>query len=721
MTSLLPARTATRVGKTTSRREFLKASAAASGAFVLATFVPFRNRAQAAEGGGMAQGVIDPNVFLKIGADDSITLISKHFEMGQGITTGMATLVADELDADWSKMRFEFAPNNPALYNNLVFGPYMVTGGSTSMLGAWMQMRQVGAAARTMFLTAAAAGWNVPASELKIDKGVISHPASGRKTSFGKLSAQAMKVSVPAPASLKLKDPRDWKLIGKRAPRLDSIVKTTGAATFALDIRRPGMLTAMVKRPPQFGATVVSFDASEATKIDGVVEVVQIPQGVAVLAKDTWAAMRGRDALKVTWDTSKAELRSTDDVLDDYRKMLAKPGPVALKRGDAAAGLSGAANSVDAEFTFPYLAHAPMEPLNCIMELSADRAEIWSGCQLHSIDTYLVSKALGMKPEQIRIHTQYGGGSFGRRGNPVADWTLELAAVAKAINGRAPVHVVWTREDDIKGGFYRPLALHRVKAALDAKGKLTGWQHQVVNKSIFTGTPFQDALVKDGVDHSSVEGIVDTPYAIDNLAVESYMAQTPVPVLWWRSVVDELAVMAKQDPVAFRLGLLAKQPRDTAVLKLAAQKAGWGKPLPKGRGRGVAYHLSFGTRIAMIADVTLTGKTYKVDRIVAAVDCGVAVNPDVVTAQIEGAIGFALSTVMRNQVTLKNGVVQQNNYDDYEPTRMREMPRVEVHIVPSLEPPSGIGEPGVAPLAPAIGNALFVATGKRLRSLPLVI
>jgi isoquinoline 1-oxidoreductase subunit beta len=333
MTSLLPARTATRVGKTTSRREFLKASAAASGAFVLATFVPFRNRAQAAEGGGMAQGVIDPNVFLKIGADDSITLISKHFEMGQGITTGMATLVADELDADWSKMRFEFAPNNPALYNNLVFGPYMVTGGSTSMLGAWMQMRQVGAAARTMFLTAAAAGWNVPASELKIDKGVISHPASGRKTSFGKLSAQAMKVSVPAPASLKLKDPRDWKLIGKRAPRLDSIVKTTGAATFALDIRRPGMLTAMVKRPPQFGATVVSFDASEATKIDGVVEVVQIPQGVAVLAKDTWAAMRGRDALKVTWDTSKAELRSTDDVLDDYRKMLAKPGPVALRRG----------------------------------------------------------------------------------------------------------------------------------------------------------------------------------------------------------------------------------------------------------------------------------------------------------------------------------------------------------------------------------------------------
>jgi isoquinoline 1-oxidoreductase beta subunit len=733
MTSLIPARTANKVGKTTSRREFLKASAAASGAFVLATFVPFRNRAQAAEGGGMAQGVIDPNVFLKIGADDSITLISKHFEMGQGITTGMATLVADELDADWSKMRFEFAPNNPALYNNLVFGPYMVTGGSTSMFGAWMQMRQVGAAARAMFLSAAAAAWNVPASELKIDKGVISHPASGRKTSYGKLSAEAMKVSVPALPSLKLKDPKDWKLIGKRAPRLDSIVKTTGAATFALDIRRPGMLTAMVKRPPQFGATVVSFDATEATKVDGVVEVVQIPQGVAVLAKDTWSAMRGRDALKVTWDTSKAELRSTDDVLDDYRKMLAKPGPVALKRGDAVAGLSGAANSIDAEFTFPYLAHAPMEPLNCIMELSADKAEIWSGCQLHSIDTYLVSKALGMKPEQIRIHTQYGGGSFGRRGNPVADWTLELAAIAKAINGRAPVHVVWTREDDIKGGFYRPLALHRVKAALDAKGKLTGWQHQVVNKSIFTGTPFQDALVKDGVDHSSVEGIVDTSYAIDNLAVESYMAQTPVPVLWWRSVghshtahvmetvVDELAVMAKQDPVAFRLGLLAKQPRDAAVLKLAAQKAGWGKPLPKGRGRGVAYHLSFGTRIAMIADVTLTGKTYKVDRVVAAVDCGVAVNPDVVTAQIEGAIGFALSTVMRNQVTLKNGVVQQNNYDDYEPTRMREMPKVEVHIVQSLEPPSGIGEPGVAPLAPAIGNALFVATGKRLRSLPLVI
>jgi len=332
-----------------------------------------------------------------------------------------------------------------------------------------------------------------------------------------------------------------------------------------------------------------------------------------------------------------------------------------------------------------------------------------------------------------KIHTQYGGGSFGRRGNPVADWTLELAEVAKAIKGRAPVHLVWTREDDIKGGFYRPLALHRVKAAVDTQGRIAGWQHQVVNKSVFTGTPFQDSFVKNGVDHSSVEGIVDTPYGIEHLAVQSYMAQSPVPVLWWRSVghshtahvmetvIDELAVLARKDPVAFRLSLLAKQPRDTVVIKLVAQKAGWGRPMPKGRGRGVAYHFSFGTRVAMIAEVTVKGSAYTVDRIVAAVDCGVPVNPDVITAQIEGAIGFALSTVLRNQVTLENGVVQQNNYDDYEPTRMREMPQVEVHIVKSLAPPSGIGEPGAPPLAPAIGNALFAATGKRLRSLPLVI
>jgi len=709
-----------------SRREFLKSSAATAGAFVLGTYVPFGNEAFAQEA-GPAQGVYDPNVFLKIGADNSVTLISKHFEMGQGVTTGMATLVAEELGADWSTVRFEFAPNNPKLYNNLAFGPIMATGGTTSMAESWEQMRKVRAAARMMFVAAAAAKWNVPGAEIKVENGVINH-AGGRHATFGELVAEAMRV--PVPGSVTLKQPKDWKLIGTRVPRLDSVQKTTGAGVFAFDVRRPGTLTAIVKRSDLFGAKVASFDATEAKKVDGVVDVVQISSGVAVVGIDTWPAMQGRDALKVTWDTSKAETRSTAEIFEEYRELAVSKGLTALSRGDASGGLTRAAKSLEVDFTFPYLAHAPMEPLNCLIEVRGDGAEIWSGCQLQSIDQLVAAQILGLKPEQIKINTFLGGGSFGRRGNPLADWTVELAEVAKAINGRAPIHLVWTRDDDIKGGFYRPMVLHRVKVGLDAKAGIAGWKHTVVSKPIFIGTPFERMTVKDGVDASSVEGIVDTPYAIADFLVDVHNAKSAVPVLWWRSVghshtghvmetmMDELAHLAGKDPVAFRLGLLAQQPRDAAVVRLAAEKAGWKDSLPTGRGRGFAYHHSFNTRIAMVADVSATRPAIKVERIVAAVDCGVAINPDIVTAQIEGAIGFALSAVLRNQITLKKGVVEQTNFDDYEPTRMREMPKVEVHIVQSSERPSGIGEPGVPPIAPAIGNAIFAATGKRLRSLP---
>ncbi|SEC20177.1 isoquinoline 1-oxidoreductase, beta subunit [Rhizobiales bacterium GAS188] len=712
-----------------SRRTFLKGAAGAAGVFILGSYVPFPGRALAQS--GPAKGPFDPNLFLKIGADDTVTLISKHLEMGQGVITGMATLVAEELDADWSKMSFEFAPNDAKIYNNLLFGPVMATGGTTSTAESFGQMRQVGAAARAMFVAAAAAKWAVPLAEIKVETGIVSHAGSGKRASFGELAADAMRV--PVPSDVKLKDAKDWKLIGTHVPRLDSPAKTTGTAIFALDIRRPGMLTALVKRPDQFGATVASFDATAAKAVPGVVDVVQIPSGVAVLASDTWAAMRGRDALKVSWDTSKAETRSTLEILAEYREALAAPGLVALDRGNAASALAGAARTIAVEFTFPYLAHAPMEPLNCVLEARPDGADLWSGSQLQSIDEYAVWQVLGLRPEQVKIHTLLAGGSFGRRGNPVADWTFEIASIVKAIQGRAPVHLVWTREDDIKGGFYRPMVVHRVKAGLDAQGQISGWQHQVASKSIFTGTPFEQMAVKDGLDASSVEGIADTSYAIGDFKVEAHNVTSPVPVLWWRSVghshtghvmetvVDELAFLAGKDPIAFRLELLKQQPRDAAVLKLAADKAGWGTPLPKGQGRGVAYHLSFGTRVAMIAEVSVAASGLKVDRIVAAVDCGIAVDPDVVKAQVEGAVGFALSAALRNQVTLRKGVVEQSNFDDYEPTRIREMPKVEVHIVPSAEWPSGIGEPGVAPLAPAIGNAIFAATGKRLRSLPLEI
>jgi len=712
--------------RSASRRTFLQGAGTGAAALVLGIHIRLDQRAHAAS--GQPPAVFDPNVFLRIGADNTVTILSKHFEMGQGITTGLATLVAEELEADWSQMRVAFAPNNPNFYNNLAYGPYMMTGGSSSLANSWEQMRKVGAAARKMLATAAASRWGVRAEEIAVAKGVVSHRGAKRSATFGELAAAATKV--PVPRDVELKDPKDWKLIGERLPRLDSVAKTTGSAQYALDVRRPGELIAMVRRPDHFGAQVKSFNAGNAKLVPGVVDVVQVPSGVAVLATDTWSAMEGRDVLTVTWDTSRAELRSTSEILDEYRTLAGGPGLDAARRGDAALALTRASHVLEAEFTFPYLAHAPMEPLNCVMELRPGGAEIWSGCQAHSVDTHVAAKVLGLEPEQVKINTLLGGGSFGRRGNLYGDWIAELAEIAKAISGRAPVHVVWTREDDIKGGSYRPLVLHRVKVGLDAAGQLSGWQHKVVCQSLFVGTPLEEEMAKDGFDRSSVGGLADTPYDIPDLSVESYNARSPVPVLWWRSVghshtahvvetmVDELARRAGKDAVAFRRTLLAKQPRDLAVLNLAAQKAGWGTPLPKGRGRGIACHRSFNTRVAMAAEVTVARSSCTVDRIVCAVDCGVAVNPDIIEAQIEGAVGFALSSVLRNEVTLDKGVVEQGNFDDYDPTRFSEMPKVEVHIVKSLAAPSGIGEPGVPPLAPAIGNAIAAATGKRLYSLP---
>ncbi|HLY58845.1 MAG TPA: xanthine dehydrogenase family protein molybdopterin-binding subunit [Stellaceae bacterium] len=710
-----------------SRRAFLAATAATAGAFVLATFVPFPGRALAQ--GGPPPGPYDPNLFIRIGADNTVTVVVKHLEMGQGVSTGIPTVVAEELDADWADVRFEFSSNDTAHYNNLFFGPAMGTGGSTSINESFDQMRKAGAAARAMLVAATASEWKVPAGEITVASGVVAHPGSGHKARFGELAAAAMQL--PVPTEVTLKPVSSFKLIGTRLPRLDSVGKTTGRAQFALDIRRPGMLTAVVRRPDHFGAAVATLDDAAARKVAGVVDVIRIPSGVAVLATDTWAATRGREALKIEWDLSKAERRSTAEILAEYGRLADQPGMSAIKRGDAAAGLGRAVKTIDAEFAFPYLAHAPMEPMNCVLEVKGGKAEMWAGSQLQTLDTFVLAKILGLKPENVAVHTTLGGGSFGRRANPQGDWASEAAAIVKAIGGKAPVHLVWTREDDIKGGFYRPLSFHRVKAGIDAQGRITGWRHTVVSKSILIGTPFEKMGIKDGVDSASVEGIVDTSYAIGDMSVELHNPASPVPVLWWRSVghshtghvmetaLDELAHLAGKDPLDFRLALLAAKPREQAVLKLAADKSGWGSPMPKGRGRGIAYHESFGTRVAMVAEVAAGDTDFKVERIVAAVDCGIAVNPDVIAAQLEGAVGFALSAVLRNKVTLKNGVVEQGNFDDYEPTRIGEMPRVEVHIVPSAEHPSGVGEPGVPPLAPAIGNALFAATGKRVRSLPM--
>jgi isoquinoline 1-oxidoreductase beta subunit len=713
-----------------SRRAFLRGAAASAGALVIGTYVALpKGNALASTPATPTGGAPQPNAFIRIAPDNTVTVMIKHLDMGQGNTTGLATIVADELDADWSQIRTEFAPADAHLYNNLMFGPVQGTGGSTAIANSWMQLRRAGAAAKEMLIAAAVFQWKVPASEIRVEKGVVRHPGTSRAATFGELATSA--ATLPVPQEPRLKDPKDWTYIGKRVPRVDSEAKTSGRTLYSLDVRRPDQLTALVAHAPQFGATVKSFEDGAARAVPGVVDVVRIPTGVAVLAKDTWSAMKGREALQITWDDAAAEKRSSDAIMAEYKEIARRSGHVAVNRGDAARSITKAAKVLEAEFEFPYLAHAAMEPLNGTIAKNPDGTiEVWAACQLQTIEQAVVASIMGVTPDRVKLNTTWAGGSFGRRATPSADYLAEAATILKAIDGRAPVHLVWTREDDMQGGHYRPMVYHRIRAGLDAAGNPTGWEHSIVGKSIMIGSPFEASIV-NGVDPTSVEGVADTAYAIPNFRAEVHNAKEGVPVLWWRSVghthtaqamevfVDELARAAGQDPVQYRLRLLKDAPREAGVLRLAAEKAGWGQTMPRGRGQGVSVHKSFGTYVAMVADVSAEGSTLKVERIVAAVDCGIAVNPDVIRAQIEGAVGFALSSVLRNRITLQDGIVQEANFDAYEPTRMSEMPLVEVHIVPSSEAPSGIGEPGVPTLAPAIANAAFAATGKRLRSLPL--
>ncbi|GLS44631.1 xanthine dehydrogenase family protein molybdopterin-binding subunit [Methylobacterium brachythecii] len=718
-----------RPSATPSRRAFLAGGAA--GAILIGFRLDLRNPAHAAAGPDLSKVPAQPNAFVRIAADDTVTVMIKHLDMGQGNTTGLATILADELDADWAQVRTAFAPADAALYNNLLMGPVQGTGGSTAIANSWFQLRKAGAAARAMLVTAASSQWTVPASEITVAKGVVRHAASNREARFGQLAESA--ASLPVPQEPRLKDPSAWTLIGKKGHRLDSIAKTDGSAIYSLDIRRPGQVTALVAHPPRFGATVKRVDDAAAKAVPGVVAVVKIPSGVAVIARDTWTAKKAREALKVEWDDSAAESRSSDKILAEYREIAKKPGLVASQAGDADAAIKGSAKVLEAEFSFPYLAHAAMEPLNCTIERASDGTfDVYAGCQLQTVEQAVVAATLGVTPNKVRLHTQWAGGSFGRRATPGADYFAEAASIVAAWDGKAPVHLVWTREDDMAGGYYRPTVYHTIKAGIDAKGAVTGWRHTIVGKSIMIGSPFEAMIVKNGIDATTVEGASDTPYQIPAYRFDVHNGREGVPVLWWRSVghthtahamevfIDELAHAAGADPVAYRLGLLGRAPRLSAVLKLAAKEAGWDrKPTEKGRGYGVAVHESFGSYVAMVADVTAGDSSVKVNRIVAAVDVGVPVNPDVIRAQVEGAVGFALSAVLRNRITLKDGVVQETNFDSYQPTRMPEMPQVEVHIMPSSEAPTGIGEPGVPVLAPAISNAVFSATGQRLRSLPL--
>jgi isoquinoline 1-oxidoreductase subunit beta len=710
-----------------SRRRFLQSSAG----LTLGFYLP--GLALSATPEGPSAQRFAPNAFLRIGTDNRVTVISKHLEMGQGTYTGLATLLADELDADWSRVQVEAAPADAKRYNNLLWGPMQGTGGSSAMANSWQQMRKAGATGRAMLVSAAAQQWQVDTDEIEVRESVVSHAASGHRASFGELATAA--ANEPIPDDVVLKDPSQFRLIGKTAPRQDSHDKTNGSARFTQDIFLPGMLVAVVAHPPRFGAKVKSFDAGTTKSIQGVVDVVQIPQGVAVLAKDTWSAKKGRDALSVNWDEEQAFKTGTDELLARYQETAKRPGLPAKQAGDFDQALSTAHRVLSGSYDFPYLAHAAMEPMDCIIRLNENGCEVWNGEQMQTVDQITLAKLLGLKPEQIKINMLYAGGSFGRRASKHSDYVMEAAQIVKAIDGRAPVKLVWMREDDMRAGYYRPLFHHRLEAAIDEKGQLSGWRHRLVGQSIFAGSPMA-GRIKDGIDPVSVEGAANLPYSIPNLQVELHTpSDIPVPVLWWRSVgsshtafstetfIDEVAQATGQDPVALRLKLLHDHPRHAGVVQLAADKAAWDKPLqqPSGvrRGRGIAVHESFHTFVAQVAEVSVKPDgSVKVDRVVCAVDCGTAINPDNVRAQVEGSVGFALGAALHQEITLKEGQVEQGNFNDFPLLRIDEMPQVEVHIVPSSEAPTGIGEPGVPPLAPAVANAIAAATGKRLRRLP---
>ncbi|HLY53834.1 MAG TPA: xanthine dehydrogenase family protein molybdopterin-binding subunit [Steroidobacteraceae bacterium] len=711
------------------RREFLKLSTLAGSGLTLGVVLP-----GCAAPAPPAAPLSMP--FVRIDPDNTVTVFSKHLEAGQGVWTGLPAIVAEELDAAWEQMRVESAPAQVPLYQNLAFVPLGVhaqfTGGSTAVANSWQQLREAGAAARAMLVAAAARYWSVPAAEVTVSEGVIAHAASRRKATLGELAGLAAKE--PVPASVKLKDPSGFRIVGReKLPRLDAKAKSSGQQQYAIDVMLPGMMTALVMRPPRFGGKVKSFDASKAKAVAGVVDVVEIPRGVAVVASDMWSAKKGREALSVEWDESAAEKRGTAQLLKEYRAHArGKDAITVAQSGDADAALAHAAHRVAGEFEFPYLAHATMEPLTAVCSLSPDKCAVWAGCQMQTADQAAAAAIVGLKPEQVEIHTLAAGGTFGRRATPDSDFVSEVTSIAKATGGKYPVRLIWTREDDITGGRYRPMNLHRIEAGIGKDGSIA-WRQRLVGQSILAGTPFEPVMVKNGIDPTAVGGTVAEEYDLDHVHVSWHGPKVGVPVLWWRSVenthtayskevmIDELAHAAGQDPVAFRLAHLGKHPRHVAALTLAAQKAGWDQPFAKsgGRGRGVAVHESFGTVVAQIAEVRVVGEKLTVDRVVCAVDCGIAVTPDVVRAQMQSAIGYGLSAALTGKITLTDGHVDQSNFHQYTVLRLPDMPRtIEVYIVPSSNPPSGVGEPGTPPIAPAVANAVRDATGIRLHTLP---
>ncbi len=706
-----------------SRRDFLRVTAAGTTALVVG-LGPRGTLAAGSEG-----AVLNP--FVRIDGDGVVTVILKHFEMGQGTTTGLTTLVAEELDADWAAVKTEFAPSDNARYKNLAFGA-QGTGGSTAIANSYMQYRQAGAAARDLLIRAAARVWQLDPQQIRVDRGILR--AGTHSGHFGDFIGLASNLE-PDPQPT-LKNPDAFRLIGKlKLPRKDSAAKTDGSARFAMDVSLPGMLCAVILRSPRFGGTLKEFDASRAAGIKGFVNARALPNGagVAVYGKNTWSVFRARDLIRAEWDFSRAEQRSSAEMIETHRALAASPQYQARPETTelVATRVTEAPRTVEAEFTFPFLAHAPMEPLVCVIEPTDSGVRVHDGCQFPAIAHGAIAQVLELSPEQVEINTLYAGGSFGRRATPTADYHVEAALAFALLEGRIPVKLLWSREDDIHGGYYRPMALHRAHIGLDKNGRILGWDHRIVAKSILKGTPFESTMVHDGIDHSVVEGVADTLYGLSGLSVGVSDFQTPVPVLWWRSVghthtafameslLDMVAHETGRDPLELRLSLLDRSRKEQArlagVIEAVRDLAGW----QPGQKRGFAAHYSFNTCVAVVADISVNGNRVHVDKLYMAVDCGVAVNPDVIRAQMEGGAGFGLGAILRNEITLENGRVVQNNFPQYQPLRMPDMPEVDVTIVPSNEAPTGVGEPGVPPTGPAVANAIFAHTGKRILELPV--
>ena len=707
----------------TTRRAFLSGV----GGFVVAVALPYRGRAQ----GPATPRPIEPNAYVRVGSDNIVTVIVKHIEFGQGPWTGLATLVAEEMDADWAQMRAEHAPSNPVLYGDPNFG-MQITGGSASIATSFDLMRKAGAAARAMLVAAAAKAWNAPAGEIEVENGVLRY---GDNTgTFGDFAEAA--ASETAPQDPPLKSPDQFIYIGDPdLPKLDTASKSNGEAIFTLDLYRDDMLTAVVLHPDKFGATVASVDASAALATPGVADVKTVSTGVAVYGENTYAALQGRKRLSATWDESGAETRSSEDMVQERLAAARSRGAIAGQSGDVDAALASAETVLEAEYVFPFLVHAPMEPLDALIERTADGGiDAWFGSQAPTLDHQAIAEVCGVAMDKVNINVMLSGGSFGRRAQAQAEFAREAAEVFMAAGGDRPVKLMWTREDDIRGGFYRTLSGHRMRGALDADGAIVTWEHSMAGQSFVTGTPFEGALIRNGVDAGIVEGGADIPYAIPNFVASNHIVNSPVPVLWWRSVghthtgyavetfIDELLEMSGRDAVEGRLALMSeKNPRLAGTLRKAAEIAEWTRPRTDGRALGVASVESFNSYVTEIAEVSMEGGLPKVHKVWCAVDCGIAVNPEIIKAQMEGGIGYGLSAILFNELTLEpGGVVTQSNFHDYRSLKLHEMPEVEVAIIASDASPTGVGEPGTPPIGPAVANAVRKLTGNAVRRPPFI-